>query len=74
MQTDSVVSPGAPGSADLRISPTSLEDVLPEIVRLAKRVLEPRLKVQLPIASGRVWLGATICPFSNTSTHPRDAE
>ena len=32
MQTDSVASPGAPGFADLRISPTSLEDVLPEIV------------------------------------------
>ncbi len=36
-------------------------------LELARRVLEPRLKVQLPIASGRVWLGATICPFSNTS-------
>ncbi len=32
MQTDSVASPGAAGFADLRISPTSLEDVLPEIV------------------------------------------
>jgi hypothetical protein len=32
MQTDSVASSGAPGFADLRISPTSLEDVLPEIV------------------------------------------
>jgi uncharacterized protein YbjT (DUF2867 family) len=32
MQIDSVASPGAPGFADLRISPTSLEDVLPEIV------------------------------------------
>src|SRR5208283_3781566 len=32
MQTDSVASPGAPGFADLRISPTSLEDVLPEIL------------------------------------------
>ncbi len=32
MQTDSVAPPGAPGFADLRISPTSLEDVLPEIV------------------------------------------
>jgi len=27
-----VASPGAPGFDDLRISPTSLEDVLPEIV------------------------------------------
>jgi uncharacterized protein YbjT (DUF2867 family) len=32
MQIDSVASPGAPGFADLRILPTSLEDVLPEIV------------------------------------------
>jgi len=32
MQTNSVASPGAAGFADLRISPTSLEDVLPEIV------------------------------------------
>jgi uncharacterized protein YbjT (DUF2867 family) len=32
MQIDSVASTGAPGFADLRISPTSLEDVLPEIV------------------------------------------
>jgi hypothetical protein len=32
MQIDSVASPGAPGFADLRIPPTSLEDVLPEIV------------------------------------------
>ena len=32
MQIDSVASPGAPGFDDLRISPTSLEDVLPEIV------------------------------------------
>jgi uncharacterized protein YbjT (DUF2867 family) len=32
MQIDSVMSPGAPGFAELRISPTSLEDVLPEIV------------------------------------------
>jgi uncharacterized protein YbjT (DUF2867 family) len=32
MQIDSVVSPGAPGFADLRISPTSLQDVLPAIV------------------------------------------
>ena len=32
MQTESVASPGAAGFADLRISPTSLEDVLPEIV------------------------------------------
>jgi hypothetical protein len=32
MQTDSVASPGAPGFDDLRISSTSLEDVLPEIV------------------------------------------
>src|ERR1700730_17120037 len=32
MQTDSVASPGAPGFVDLRISSTSLEDVLPEIV------------------------------------------
>jgi hypothetical protein len=29
-------------------------------LELARRVLEPRLKVQLPIASGRVSLGATI--------------
>jgi hypothetical protein len=29
---DSVASPGAPGFADLRISPTSLQDVLPAIV------------------------------------------
>jgi len=32
MQIDSVASPGAPGFADLRISPTSLQDVLPAIV------------------------------------------
>jgi uncharacterized protein YbjT (DUF2867 family) len=32
MQIDSVASPGAPGFADFGISPTSLEDVLPEIV------------------------------------------
>ncbi len=32
MQTDSVASPGAPGFDDLRISSTSLEDALPEIV------------------------------------------
>ena len=32
MQIDSVASPGAPGFADLRISPTSLQDVLPVIV------------------------------------------
>jgi NADH dehydrogenase len=32
MQTDSMASPGAPGFDDLRISPTSLEDVLAEIV------------------------------------------
>jgi uncharacterized protein YbjT (DUF2867 family) len=32
MQIDSVASSGAPGFADLRILPTSLEDVLPEIV------------------------------------------
>ncbi len=32
MQIDSVASPGAPGFADLRISPTSLEDMLPAIV------------------------------------------
>src|SRR5450631_2507731 len=32
MQIDGVMSPGAPGFAELRISPTSLEDVLPEIV------------------------------------------
>ena len=32
MQIDSVASPGAPGFDDLRISPTSLEDVLLEIV------------------------------------------
>jgi hypothetical protein len=38
-----------------------------DMLELARRVLEPRLKFQLPIASGRVWLGATICPFSNTS-------
>ena len=33
MQIDSVASPGAPGFDDLRISPISLEDVLPEMVR-----------------------------------------
>ena len=32
MQIDSVASPSAPGFADLRISPTSLQDVLPAIV------------------------------------------
>ena len=32
MQIDSVASPGAPGFGDLRISPTSLQDVLPAIV------------------------------------------
>ena len=32
MQIDSVASPGAPGFTDFGISPTSLEDVLPEIV------------------------------------------
>ena len=32
MQIDSVASTGAPGFADFGISPTSLEDVLPEIV------------------------------------------
>ena len=32
MQIDSVASPSAAGFADLGISPTSLEDVLPEIV------------------------------------------
>jgi NADH dehydrogenase len=32
MQIDSVASPGAPGFGDLRISPTSLQDVLPTIV------------------------------------------
>ena len=32
MQIDSVASPGAPGFDDLRISPTSLQDVLPAIV------------------------------------------
>src|ERR1700730_11320348 len=32
MQRDSVASPGAPGFADLQISPTSLQDVLPAIV------------------------------------------
>ena len=32
MQIDSVASPGAPRFADLRISPTSLQDVLPAIV------------------------------------------
>ena len=32
MQIDSVASPSAAGFDDLRISPTSLEDVLPEIV------------------------------------------
>ena len=31
MQIDSVASPGAPGFADLRISPTPLQDVLPAI-------------------------------------------
>ena len=35
MQIDSVASPGAPGFDDLRISPTSLEDVLPAIVGLS---------------------------------------
>jgi uncharacterized protein YbjT (DUF2867 family) len=37
MQIDSVASPGAPGFDDLRISPTSLEDVLPAIVGLPGR-------------------------------------
>ena len=32
MQIDSVASPGAPGFDDLRISPTSLQDVLPAIM------------------------------------------
>jgi 2-polyprenyl-6-methoxyphenol hydroxylase-like FAD-dependent oxidoreductase len=32
MQRDNVASPGAPGFADLRISPTSPQDVLPAIV------------------------------------------
>jgi NADH dehydrogenase len=32
MQIDSVASPGAPGFGDLRISPTSLQDVLPAIM------------------------------------------
>jgi NADH dehydrogenase len=32
MQIDSVASPGAPGFGDLRISPTSLQDLLPAIV------------------------------------------
>lgn len=32
MQIDSVASPGAPGFADLRISPASLEDILPAIL------------------------------------------
>jgi NADH dehydrogenase len=36
MQMDNVVSPDAPGFADLRISPTPLEDVLPAIVGLSE--------------------------------------
>ena len=35
MQLDNVASPGAPGFGDLRISSTSLEDVLPAIVGLS---------------------------------------
>jgi hypothetical protein len=32
MQKDNVASPDAPGFADLRLSSTSLEDILPTIV------------------------------------------
>ena len=35
MRLDNVVSPGAPGFGDLRISSTSLEDALPAIVGLS---------------------------------------
>jgi len=33
MEIDTVASPGAPGFVELGISPRSIEDVLPEIVR-----------------------------------------
>lgn len=41
MQIDSVASPGAPGFADLRISPASLEDMLPAILGPASARANP---------------------------------